>query len=152
MIESRQIQIGGATYTVTQLPARRAIRLKAKLIKYFGPAFAQMAISATEKDSDNQKKIDLIRAVETLAHSIDENLLEQLILEMMQGVRKDGIELTPALIDNEFAGDMASLYQILSFVVEINFANFFSLIGIGSPSFSPEKPQADVTKKTFAKS
>jgi hypothetical protein len=133
MIETREKIIDGATYSVTQLPARRALRLKAKLIKTFGSFFVSADSSA----------------LQSMFQSLDENLFESLCMEMIQGVRKNGVELTPATFDLEFAGDMASLYKLLLFVVEVNFANFFSMLGIGIPSFSEEPIQTNVTKKTF---
>lgn len=151
MIETFEKVIDGASYSVTQLPARRALRLKAKLIKQFGPVIAQVFVTATEKGTDEEKKSDLVAAIQILSRHIDENSFEQLIVEMLQGVRKNGVELTPPVIDLEFAGDMAALYQVVYFVVEVNFSNFFSLMGIGGQSLSPEVlPQTD-TKKTFGK-
>lgn len=135
MIETREKIIDGATYMVTQLPARRALRLKAKLVKLFGGLF--MA-------SDS---------LQTVFATLDENQFEALCMEMMQGVRKNGVELTPATFDLEFAGDMAGVYKLLLFIIEVNYANFFSMLGIGIPSFSEETPPAQepVTRRTFTR-
>jgi hypothetical protein len=133
MIETREKIIDGATYTVTQLPARRAIRLKAKLIKTFGSFLL---------GSDGKN-------LQAICESLDENQFEALCMEMLQGVRKNGVELTPAKFDLEFAGDIAGVYKLLLFVVEVNYANFFSMFGIGLPSFSEEQVPTNVTKKTF---
>ena len=151
MIETREKLIDGATYSVTQLPARRALKLKAKLIKLFGPVLAQFFITVTEKNGEDQKKSDLVRAVEILGSSIDENSFESLVVELLNGVRKNGMELTPATIDIEFAGDMAGIYQVCLFVIEVNFSNFLALIGIGSQSNSEiPMPKTDM-RKTYAK-
>lgn len=148
MIETQEKIIDGATYSVTQFPARRALRLKARLMKLFGPVLAQLFVAATSKTQDNN---DFVKAIEILGDHIDENTFESLCMELMVGVRKNGHELTPATIDLEFAGDIATLYQVLWFVIEVNFANFFSLIGIGS-QFQADEPrhQAD-TKKIFTR-
>src|SRR5271163_3077493 len=122
MIETKEKVIDGAVYSVTQLPARRALRLKAKLIKLFG-------VMIFGKESSN---------FQALCQSLDENQFESICMEMIQGVRKNGVELVPATFDLEFAGDMAGVYKMLLFVIEVNYANFFSLIGIGLPSFSEE--------------
>ena len=149
MIETREKVIGGATYTVTQLPARRALRLKAKLIKSFGPALAQFFLAATsEKDAD-ERNSQLVKAIEILSCNIDENSFEALVIEMLNGVRKNGLELTPPTIDLEFAGDMASLYQVLFFVIEVNYSNFLEIIGIGNQSPSDQPVPSPDTKKTF---
>ena len=49
MIETKEKQIGDATYSVTQLPARRALKLKNKLIKMFGTAITQLLMTGTEQ-------------------------------------------------------------------------------------------------------
>lgn len=147
MIETREKLISGATYTATQLPARRAIRLKAKLIKLFGPVLAQVFM-AIQKDDESSQKNGLVQAVEILSNHIEENSFENLIMELLVGVRKNGMELTPAIIDMEFAGDMESLYHVVWFVIEVNYANFFTLMGIGK-QFSHDPKQTADTKKTF---
>ena len=152
MIETKEKYIDGANYTVTQLPARRALRLKTKLLKLFGPVLAQVFITATEQGTDDQKKRDLVTAVEILSSSINENEYESLIIELLNGVRKNGVELTPPTIDLEFAGDMESLYHLLWFVVEVNFANFFSMLGIGSLFSQEANTQKVDTKKTYSRS
>lgn len=142
MIETRDKVINNATYSVTQLPARRAIRLKAKLIKMFGASIAQFL------DSAESGIYKAVKAIESLSMTLDENQFENLCMELLTGVRKNGMELTPAIIDLEFAGDIASLYQVIWFVIEVNFSNFFQMIGIGFPSSQENSPVTD-TKKTF---
>lgn len=133
MIETREKLIDGATYSVTQLPARRALKLKAKLIKTFGSFFLG-------GDSNS---------LTTMLHSLDENQFEALCMEMIQGVRKNGVELNAGTFDLEFAGDMAGVYKVILFVIEVNFANFFQMVGIGLPSFSEDQTPTTDTKKTF---
>lgn len=145
MIEVKEKMIDGETFTVTQLPARRAIRMKAKLMKIFGPALAHLFVSGDSKGKNN----DFVGAFETLASNIDENVFEQICVELLAGVRKNGVELTPATIDLEFAGDMAGLYQVIWFVLEANYSNFFSMMGIGSQSIQQTIKQGQDTKKTY---
>jgi len=151
MIETREKFIEGATYTVTQLPARRAIKLKARLIKLFGPVMAQIFITATATSAEEQKKNGLVKAIEILGNHIDENQFESLLVELLNGVRKNGVELTPSVIDLEFAGDIATLYQVAWFVIEVNFANFFSLIGIGSQFLSEIPKPTEDTRRTYTR-
>ncbi len=143
MIETLDKNINGSIYTVTQLPARRALKVKARLIKLFGPAMAQFFLSSDKKSDEG-----FVKAIEKLSLTIDENSFENICVELLNGVRKDGMELNAQLIDMEFAGDLASLYQVLWFVIEANYSSFFALIGIGSQSL-PENKQSDATKKTF---
>lgn len=152
-IETRDKEINGSIYTVTQLPARRALRLKAKLIKVFGPVLAQFFVTVSDsKDDESTQKNNIVKAVEMLGEHLDPNEFENLVVELLQGVRKGGMELTPAIIDLEFAGDMSSLYQVLWFVIEVNFSNFFELMGIGNKFQQyPEMPQASSTKRGYTR-
>lgn len=93
---------------------------------------------------------NVVKAIEILSAHLNENEFESLVCEILQCVRKDGIELVPAIIDMEFAGDFDSLYQVLWFVLEVNFASFFSMLGIGSQSQDPQANQV-ATKKTFTR-
>ena len=133
----------------TQLPARRALRLKAKLIKILGPVIAQLYVAITEKSGKgDDMRTNITKAIEMLAVNLNEIDFENTVVELLQGVRKNGVELIPAIIDLEFAGDMGTLYQVLWFVIDTNFSSFFSLLGTGSKL--PETQQLPpTTKKTF---
>lgn len=124
-IETQSKLIDGVEYSVTQLPARRALKLKAKLIKSFGSVFASFISNG--KDPDN-----LAKAIQLFSQSIDENQFESIIVELLSTARKRGHELTPSTIDTEFAGDIAGIYKVSAYVIEVNYANFFTMMGIGS--------------------
>lgn len=148
MIETKEKFINGDNYCVTQLPARRALRLKAKLIKLFGPILAQIVLPDGEK-SENSKKECIVKAVQVLAATIDENVFENLIVEMITGCRKNGVELNAQIIDVEFAGDLATMYLIAAFVMEVNYSNFLELMGIGFLLEDQNPVQAESTKKIY---
>lgn len=150
-IETQEKEINGDRYTVTQLPARRAIRLKAKLIKILGPVIAQIFVTVTDaKSSEASQKTNMVKAVELLGANLNEVDFENTIVEILQGVRKNGIELVPAIIDLEFAGEIDVLYQVVWFVLEVNYASFFQMIRSGNQSQEPQ-PVAPPTKKTFTR-
>ena len=150
MIETHEKIIDDATYTVTQLPARRAIKLKAKLLKLFGPVIAQFFVISDSKDDSQEYKSTFVRAVEKFALDIDPNTIDTLIVEILQGVRKNGMELTQATIDVEFSGDIAGIYKLIMFVLEVNYLNFFQMVGIGH-LFEPLTPipKEAITKRTY---
>lgn len=178
-IETKEREINGHVYMVTQLPARRALRLKTRLIKIFGPSLAQMLLTAEESkkkepknDSEvedpeeefkddvplvnpvdaykisEMKKTSIVRGVQLLSANLDEKTFDDLCMELLQGVRRDGKEISGATIDHDFAGDLMSLYTLILFVLEVNYADFFELSGIGN-QLTPPNPQAEDTKKTF---
>jgi hypothetical protein len=135
MIETREKQIHGAVYSVTQLPARRALRLKSKLMRLFGPALAQLLLPGGNSENITGlpfSKQEAVKAVESLIQQLDDKTFENLVIELCQGVRKEGMELTESVIDVEFAGDLGTLMQVLWFVIDCNFGSFFGESGIGS--------------------
>lgn len=173
MIETKEKTIGNAVYTVTQLPARRALKLKAKLVKMFGPALTQifltsqdveekrpdemttdelanqLSVSAVDKYKiQDMRKGSVVRGVQLLVANLDEKTFDELCMELLQGVRRDGSEMTAGMVDQVFAGDLSSLYAVLFFVLEVNYADFFGLSGIGSLS-QGLNPQEQDTKKTY---
>src|SRR5271169_181187 len=127
MIETKEKQIGDANYSVTQLPARRALKLKNKLIKMFGTAIAQLLMTGTEQaekpfdEMNNQEKKNflsipaiercqinevrkdsVVKGVQLLAEGLDEKTFDELLAELLVSVRRNGVELTNAVIDTVF--------------------------------------------------
>lgn len=174
MIETKEKTIGNSVYTVTQLPARRALKLKARLFKMFGPALTQIFLTSqeveekkpdemTNEELANQlsvsavdkykigdmRKASVVRGVQLMVANLDDKTFDELCMEILQGVRRDGSELTSGMIDQVFAGDLTSLYAVLFFVLEVNYADFFGLSGIGSLSQGLNQPQDQDTKKTY---
>jgi len=161
MIKTEEKFIGGARYMVTQLPARRALRLKAKLLKILGAPIAQLFMSDDPKKpteiigADGKPEMciykdDVVKALPILFANLDEKTYESLILELMQGVRKDGMELNESLIDTEFAGELNVLLQVVWFVIEMNFGSFFQggVIGSGLNSQSKAQDRQPDSRKT----
>lgn len=128
MIETKEQVIGNSTYQVTQLPALRALRMQSKLLKLLGPSFAQMLVSSEKEDNEVDQCLPL--AVSLLVNQLEEKTLENLVLELTQGVRKDGHELKKEIIDLEFAGNLNELFLLLKFILEVNYADFFQEGGI----------------------
>lgn len=143
-IQTVEKNINGAVYSCTQLPARRALKLKAKLVKAIGPTVAQLFGSSKDDGSSDH----VVKAIQILSQTLNENEFEGLVVELLQCVRKDGIELVPAIIDMEFAGDFDSLYKVLWFVLETNFSSFFSMLGIGNVYPEPKQNLTDM-KRTY---
>lgn len=172
MIETKEKRIGEATYAVTQLPARRALRLKAKLLKLFGPAVIQILLTSEEPQEkidemtaeqlssqlaispvdtykiQDMRKAAIVRGVQLLVANLDDKTFDELCLEVLQGVRRDGQELNSGIIDHVFAGHLRELYEVIYFVLEVNYADFFGMSPTGSLSEALKGQEAD-TKKTY---
>lgn len=141
MIETREQLINGSRYTVTQMTARRALRMKAKLIKMFGKPLSHFFFPSEEGNIPGMQfsRNSALTAIESLCETMDDKSFESVLMELLQGVRKEGMELTEAIIDLEFAGDLSTLYQVIWFVLEANYANFFQAMGITLPSHDQAK-------------
>lgn len=128
MIETREIEIDGATYSVTQLPARRALRLQAKLMKLLGPAVSEIFI-ASAKNADTEDS-SIPKALKLLFDQLDEANFDILVMELLQGCRKNNMELRAEIVDLEFAGKLNTLFMLLKFILEVNYGDFFQDGGI----------------------
>jgi len=126
MIETQEKIIGDCTFMVTQMTALRAVKMQARLLKLLGPSFATI-ISASDKASPDSC---LPQAVSLLADKLDEKSFENLVVDLMQGVRKNGVEMTRLDIDMHFAGNLNQLFLLLQFILEVNFSDFFLEGGI----------------------
>lgn len=141
MISTQETEINGHVYSVTQLPARRALRLQYKLMKIFAPSLPMLLDFG---NGDLGKKTigittdKLSDAFLEIFTQMDERTYESMIFEMLQGVRRDGVEMTPNTVDIDFMGDLMSLMKVLWFVLGVNFDSFFGANGIGILSVTPK--------------
>lgn len=127
MISVKEKEIDGAKYMVTQMTARQALKMQAKLVKLLGPCVAEAITSIFSKED---RENGLSKAIMALATQLDEKTFDGLIFELLQGVRKNGMELREAEINLEFAGALNTLYKVIGFVLEANYADFLAEGGI----------------------
>lgn len=124
--------INGERYEITQLPAIRALHLQADLMRIFAPAMAYFVFSQNSLASLSSFNGDsAAKAVQNITSMLPAEEYENLVIKMLQGVRKGGLELTRDTINMEFAGDIGSLWSVLWAVLEVNFGDFFAKSGIG---------------------
>lgn len=131
MIESTEKVIGDHTYTITQLPARRALRLQAKLLKLLSPCISVIISEAIKEAKEKGISLSDVSdksipsAIQYLSSGLEENTFEDLICDMLPCVRVDGKELTVQLMDVLFAGSLNQLFLLMKEVLEANFKDFF---------------------------
>jgi hypothetical protein len=131
------IVLGEKTYSVTQLPAMRAMRLQARLLAVFGPALSQLVAGLKDVKSLARMDVSLIApalggAVESLMKRLTPEEAEALVRELLIGatvtVRVDGKPDRQAellkLVDEEFRGRLLDLYALLGFALQVNYADF----------------------------
>jgi hypothetical protein len=106
MREPQEKVIGGKTYSVTPLPAMRALRLWPLVARgFFGVDIAKGGADA----------IPLTRL------TADE--VEKLARELLSMARVDGVELLPQ-IDMVLQGDIPAMMDLLSFAVNASYSSF----------------------------
>jgi hypothetical protein len=92
--------LDGKSYEVTQIPAREALKLAAKVLKYIAPLADQ----------------DITAALATL----DDSAIE-LVVKILSTTKQDGKLInTGEMFDECFTGDYMHLFEVLKFVVEVN--------------------------------
>lgn len=128
MRDSYTKTIGNGSYIITQLPAMRALRLKAKLIKLLGPS-ASVIFAAASKDILKADEA-IPQALTLLVDRLDENTFDKFVLEMLQGIKKDGRDIDEKSFDSLFTGQLNELFLVLKEVLEANFGDFFQEGGI----------------------
>lgn len=128
MIDCFERLIGENTYTITQLPARRALRLQAKLFKLLSPS---LSILLSPENENMTRHIEMVpKSLSLLSESLDDKTFDLLVIEIMQGVRRNGKEITDKTIDLEFAGELNELFLVMKEVLEVNYGDFFRQGGI----------------------
>lgn len=152
MIETKTKTIAGVEYQTTQFPGRASFRIKAKLVKLLGPSILT-ALNGDRKPAPTGKKaaaagvgglqIDLgavARGIEMLAGAMDPDEMVAFVIELLSTtkMKKDNawVDITPEIFDIEFAGKMHVVYQLLGFVVGVNYGSFFAEGGIGASILS----------------
>lgn len=107
--------------TVQQLPAMRAVKLSRRLIQIAAPAVTAL------KDLSADASV-LGEAISNALAEFSEKDLEALIKDLLETatVEQEGrIAKVMPLFDELFRGKVFTLYKVLAFALEVNFADFF---------------------------
>lgn len=134
MVETKDKEIDGHKYTVTQFPAREGLKIKSKLVKVITPLLIPFLGGAKNLISSKFSEVDidpslLTHTVQLLLNHLSEDEVSNFVMRLLQCTRVDGKEITAELFDMEFAGEYITLYKVLYFVIEVN--NFFGNAGTG---------------------
>lgn len=139
MIQAKSKTIEGDKYTVTQMGARRALKIQAKLMKLAGPSLSIMLAQAGKTVDDAEKCLPDV--VLLLVNQLDEKTFDALVMELMQGIRKNDVEIVESTFDNEFGGELNKLFLVIQYVLEVNFGDFFSERGILKQLFATKEAE-----------
>lgn len=134
--------IDGMDVSVTQLPARKGLKLAGKLGRVIAPVLSH--IGNVKLDSDLTA---LAPALTALFSNLDDRDYDVLLLEILcmtavvtQGVRHELTSLEK--IDFVFGGDMPKLVRVCAYALEVNFGDFIAggLSASSAPVLQAVKP------------
>jgi hypothetical protein len=140
-INTQERTIDGRTYTVQQLPARKALKTLNRLGKVFGPALAQAATAVGSSAKLDIAAIDVAKlggAVEALFANLEDADLDHFVQTFLESSLVDGAPLY-AQLDVVFMGKIDGLLKLLAFAVEVNFGNFMRGLGGAVRQLAPAK-------------
>ena len=142
MIDNKEKTINNVVYVVTQFPARRALRLKTRLLKLVAPSLVAALGEAKDLNSIMGMNLNakaLKEAVAILMDRLEVAEVEDVIISLFASTRRDNKELTIAEFDTVFAGNFGEMYEALMFVLEVNFGSFLGHNHIGSQKLDQDK-------------
>lgn len=130
--EERQKRIGQHTYTVRQMPPSEALPYHAELGTLFAEVLGPLMRSATGDGLTQDAVAGAIGdAAAALRAHMPPKRYAELVNELVVShhVKRDGVGV---VLDVDFSGSEGpALYQLLAFVLEVNFAPFFGASGLG---------------------
>ena len=147
--------IDGLEFTTTMLPARRASRLGARLLRLAGPVLKKLGGIKMGDDVGQ-----LIPALFVLFESVSDDELESLQAEILCGTsvkmslpgekKPRNVDMVDGdMIDLVFTGRLATMYKAMKFAVEVNFSDFFDVLRNAAAkrkgSAAPETPGSSET-------
>lgn len=131
-LATREIEINGRRFKVTQLPGMKSLRMSARLARIFGPALARLATASQNPTALSEMNVAaLAPAVTDLFAALDEKEIESLTRELLASaaVLKDDqwVELFGAhpIFDLEMGGCALDTLKLVYFSIEVNYADFF---------------------------
>jgi hypothetical protein len=143
----QKIVIDGVTFQVAPFMAVEGLRLKAHLVRTFGPALGELlgGINSVRDIGDlNLGGNSISKGLEKLLEQLDEDKFEALIKRLLtnvialwtEGGKSRSIAFNEdfsAAMQLVFLGKLFSIYELVIFVLRVNYPDFFDKVvsGIG---------------------
>lgn len=147
MVKEQKTVIDGTTFQVAPFMSVEGLRLKAHLLRTFGPALGEILGSMDIKKIKNIADINLAgisSGLEKLFEQLDEDtfvaLIQRLFGNVIANWNESGKNRSVAFnqdfdtaMDLVFQGKLFSIYPLIFFVVKVNYPDFFGKVvsGIG---------------------
>ena len=147
--KEQKTTIGDITFQVTPFMAVEGLRLKARLVRAFGPALGEILGGVDGKNVKSIADVNLAgnsfaRGLEKLFEQLDESsfvaLVERLFANVIANWNTDGKNRAVAFnqdfetaMNLVFQGRLFSIYPLIVFVLKVNYPDFFDKVvsGIG---------------------
>ena len=127
MQKTQEKIINNNTYVVTQFPATKGIKMLHRLGKYISGPLSKIANSDKGKLLDKEISLENIGvAIQTFFEECDENTFETTVKELLTSTTRNN---KPINFDLDYSGNLSELMNILVFIIEVNYKDFFSDIG-----------------------
>jgi hypothetical protein len=112
-------------FSVTQLPPSRALKLSARLGRVLGSALGELVEAGAGGSFSAMDITALGGAFQKLCAQLDDSEVDGLVSALLESVTFKTSQLTKNLSDIVFAGHLREFFQLLIFVVRVNFKDFF---------------------------
>lgn len=154
-MKTQDVEVDGRVYSITPLPARKAILLKVRVVKMIAPALDRITgivrvLFPLFKGAKEKNKEALGR--EIIAHitsdkpevraaigdlfscvidKVDPETFVDLCIDILCEVAVDGKEINKKNFDFIFMDDYLHMYKAILAVLTVNFGSLFKMAGIG---------------------
>lgn len=125
MSQIKVVDVNGKKYIIEPFKGRKGFKLKAKLLHVLSPALESFK---TDSVNDNVSEIGLvIGALQSVIEKSDSDEIFDVVEELISGVKTEAGAVD---FDTEFSQNYTVLYKLMKEVIEVNYKDVFSLLGI----------------------
>lgn len=150
---SEQKTINGNTFTMTKLPATRALVELTKLMNLLGPSLAALASSKKDAEGAGAEEA-ILPAIGELFGRLKESEVRSLLQTYLTQctVMRDGkeVEVYPIIDTDLFHGRVSDLIKLLAWCIACNFADFFEGSGGLGAALRKVVKEKSATLNTFS--
>ncbi|QMV49879.1 MAG: hypothetical protein [Mu-like cryoconite phage AB09] len=140
MLDTRTVEVDGATFEVTQFSATKGMKLLTRLTRILGEP---LSVLMADENAEVQKALP--EAVKSLITRLDEDEVVDTVKQLLTGVRLRGEgELQ---FDTFFAGKFGMLFKLLKEIIMVQYGDFLGVLAVKGSGLG-KRPAATMKKKT----
>ena len=124
MSQIKIVDINDKKYIIEPFKGRKGFKLKTKLMRVISPALNEMRKAA---DEDVSELGLIVTAIQSVLENSEDDEIFAIVEELMAGVKTESGSLD---FDLEFSQNYSTLYKLVKEVVEVNYNDVFSLLGM----------------------